>query len=191
MNKLKTSLRRFSRNQNGLALLEFAFVLPLLMLLLYGTIELTRYIQMIQKMDNATHAITDLVNRNLNLTNASLETIADSAPAMLRPFDSQGVGVIITAIQRDTGAADPTTKWQRSFGNAGASRISGGKGTKPTLTQLALLERDQVITVELFLDYKPLLNNEVTLSILNLEDANVYRMNVARPRYGAFEFEPV
>jgi Flp pilus assembly protein TadG len=185
-------LCRFHRNERGIALIEFALILPILVLIFYGTIELTRYIQMIQKMDNATSTLTDLVNRNLNLTNQSLANIADTAPAMLQPFDSAGVGVIVTAIQRDAGRANATTKWQRSYpdGFKGPSRISAGEDQQPTLPQLELEPRDQVITVELFLEYRPILNSAVTRSVLGLENNNVYRMNVARPRYGAFEFDP-
>jgi len=183
-------LCRFHRNERGIALIEFALILPILVLIFYGTIELTRYIQMIQKMDNATSALTDLVNRNLNLTDESLENIADTAPAMLQPFDSAGVGVIVTAIQRDAGSSLATTRWQRIYGPAGPSRISAGEDQQPTLPQLALEERDKVITVELFLEYRPIMNSAVTRSVLGIENNNVYRMNVARPRYGAFEFDP-
>ncbi len=183
-------LRRFRCNESGVALIEFALILPFLMIIFYGTIELTRYIQMIQKMDNATSALTDLVNRNFNLSNDSLQKIANAAPTMLQPFDSAGVGMIITAIQHDAGSTEPTTKWQRTYGEAGDSKISAGPHKKPNLPQLELQERDQVITVELFLDYRPILNSAVTQSLLGLENNGVYRMNVARPRYGAFEFEP-
>ena len=183
-------LRRFRCNESGVALIEFALILPFLMIIFYGTIELTRYIQMIQKMDNATSALTDLVNRNFNLSNDSLQKIANAAPAMLQPFSSAGVGLIITAIQHDAGTTQPTTKWQRPYFAAPASKISAGKNNRPNLPQLELQERDQVITVELFLVYKPILNIAVTQSLLGLENNSVYRMNVARPRYGAFELEP-
>ena len=70
------------------------------------------------------------------------------------------------------------------------SRISSGKGAEPYLPQLDLVERDQVLTVEIFLNYVPLIDNDIVRDVLGLTEEGVYKMTVARPRFGSFEFEP-
>lgn len=188
---LNVIIRRFKKDERGLALTELAFLLPVLLMMFYGIIEVSRYIQMHQKVDNAGRALVDLLNQNLSLTAATVNDLMATVPDMVVPFDSNGVGVIVTSIKVPEGLTEPTTLWQMSYGDIrNGSRVSAGKDEPVYLPQLKMVERDQVLTVELFLAYRPLLDTQLTRTLLGLEEQGVYKVNLARPRYGAFEFEP-
>lgn len=203
-----THLNRFTRNEQGLAMIEFALILPLLVTVFYGVVELTRFILMQQKLDNATHTIVDVINQNLGLTNADLEGISESLPAMVAPYDSGGWGIIITSVQTSDGTpikysknpdrycgagatGTPITLWQRVYGApGGASRVSSGQCNAATVPDLSLMPREQVIAVEVYLKYKPVINGDVIRDMLGLDEQGIYKVSFARPRYGTFEFEP-
>lgn len=181
----------FCKDDRGVAMIEFAFLVPILALMFYGIVEVSRYIQVHQKLDNAASTLLDLLNQNLNLTLDSINTLVDTVPAMIAPYDASDIGVIITSIQVPQGSTTPTTLWQVTSGNIRAgSRISSGKGDEPDLPQLPLVERDQVLTVEIFLQYRPLVNNDIVRTILGLTPEGLYKVSIARPRYGSFQFEP-
>lgn len=191
MNRIPSfrQLRWLLRDQAGVALIEFAFMAPILILLVYGIVEVTRYVQMHQKLDNAGHTLVDVLTQNLNLSLADISDVVATTPSLVAPFDAEGVSVIITSIAVPEHETTPTTLWQVTDGT-GQSRISSGKGYEPSLPQLQLVERDQVLTVEIFLQYRPMMDSTLIRNVLGLDEEGVYKLNIARPRYGAFEFEP-
>jgi Flp pilus assembly protein TadG len=54
---------RFIRHQQGVALIEFVIVFPFMFLLLFGGIELSRYIIITQNVERAAYAITDITGQ--------------------------------------------------------------------------------------------------------------------------------
>lgn len=185
-------LLNLGKNERGVAMIEFAFILPILILLFYGVVELTRNILMHQKLDNATHTVIDIINQNLNLRCEDLSQIAGVVPDIISPYDGSGYGVVVTSVKVPTDSVTPQTWWQESFGNArGGSKISsGGDGDPVTMPDMNLKEREQVIAVEVYLSYKPIINNDVVRDMLGLTEEGVYKRAFMRPRYGTFEFKP-
>ena len=188
--KKQSFLERFYRDEGGVAFIEFVFMLPVFIIIFYGLIEVSRLIQMHQKMGNAAHSVTNLINQNFNISNALINEYASTLPAMVSPFDSEGVGMIVTAIEVPLTATQPVTAWQRQSGVVRASRVSGGQGAVPTLPSLALVPGDQVIAVEIFLDYRPILDNDTVRTMLGISPEGVYKVSIARPRFGAFNLPP-
>lgn len=182
------------RREAGASFIEFVLILPLLVTIFYGVVEISRYIQMHQKTDNAVHTMVDLINQNLNLSLADLTALADSFPTMLSPYDASGFQLVVTAANfQPPDDAAPKTLWQFNFGTTGnASKISTGKGRPVTLPGgLTLLPRDQVITVEAYTLYRPIFDLGTIYDLLGIENlAQIYKVSVARPRYGSFQFEP-
>jgi len=193
LQKFRFKILCFLKESRALAALEFALLIPVFMTLLYGGVELTHYFQMHQKMDNATHTLSDLINQNLNLSSSDLQTYVASVPPMLKPFDTQGYRIIITSIEYKESDANPTTLWQYKYGDIDGnapSKVSQGKDHTPTLSQIELQERDQVLTVEMYLNYKPVLSSVISNKLFNLNDNGIYKVIIARPRFGSFEFDP-
>lgn len=58
---MRKFLRKIIKSDRGVALIEFAFVTPFMMLLLFGGIEVARYALIIQKVQKASYAMTDIV----------------------------------------------------------------------------------------------------------------------------------
>ena len=174
--------RRFKQNEQGVAAIEFALLLPLMVLIFVGAVEVSRYVLMHQKVDNAAHSVVDIINQHFQITADDIETIVGTVPLMVEPFDSAGVQVVITSIHVPVGKDEPTTKWQCDFAS-GRSIVSAGEGESPNLPQLELEERDQVITGEIFINYDPILDNKIVRDVLGLTKDGLYKVHIARPRF--------
>ncbi|WP_264046482.1 TadE/TadG family type IV pilus assembly protein [Methylobacterium flocculans] len=74
----RPSLSRFASDRRGVALVEFAFVLPLLILLSVVAFDLIRYVIYMRKVELAASTIADLVARNDTgtITQTDLQAIA-------------------------------------------------------------------------------------------------------------------
>lgn len=181
-------MRRWAKAEGGVALIEFAIALPVLLLLLFGTMEAANYYLFRQKLESAATQILNVVNQNTNVNAASLNNLYNALPAMMTPYVLPSSRIIITQIQKAPGAAcRPIAAWQY---------LTGGSVIAPTVGGLAntgaiqLNTGDSVMTIELFTSYVPYINTAFTRGILgNL--TNIRVESYQHTRYGAFGLNPV
>jgi Flp pilus assembly protein TadG len=131
-------------SQGGLAMVEFALVAPLLLALIFGVVELTRYIVIFHKVERTTYSISNLVTQYLpaqyptispdneisegNIRNNAFNNIA----RMMDPYDdSADLAAIVTSVVR-TSSGDKLIRWQI----AGGGSLSNGD-TKSVVNGLA------------------------------------------------------
>lgn len=142
-------LSRFVRNDSASSLIEFALSLPILLLMFLGATEVTRYILVMQKVDNAAYTIADIITRTEaaisepaqpgSLTVATLDDAINTLDDLIAPYDTLGrTTVIVTSFQKPDATSDPIIRWQKAQGVLGASIVSSISGTAPINTQPAL-----------------------------------------------------
>lgn len=131
------SIRSLISNQGGLALVEFAFVAPLLLALIFGVVELTRYIIILQKVERTTYALSNIIVQYLpaqyptvspgnEVSEDNIRSNAfDQITKMMEPYDSSAdINAIVTSVVKTAAAApnDKVIKWQV----AGGGSLSNG-----------------------------------------------------------------
>src|SRR5215510_1862198 len=120
------------RDERGFAAAEFAMWLPLMVLILFGCFEATRYIIIHQKLDRAATQIADLVGQADALTNGQLDDIYNAAGEQMEPYDMNTKGkIIVSSVQQQAGTN--TVVWQRTHGSAPGSSHVGTTGGVATL----------------------------------------------------------
>ncbi|PLX37969.1 MAG: hypothetical protein C0606_06905 [Hyphomicrobiales bacterium] len=112
-------LARFRRDKRGIAAVEFAMLAPVLVIAFIGTFELSEAITVNRKVTHATSTIADLVTQSEKLTNSEVENIFDATAAVLSPYPSANLKLVVATIGPDANG-DPivvasrarnTTKW--------------------------------------------------------------------------------
>jgi len=120
---MRTILRELSSNRRGSLVAEFAAAMPVMVLLLLGGIEISRFALLNQKMDRLATTMGDLVAQAETLSTAELDQLFLAASHVASPFDVQGNGtVIISSISVPTGLAEERIVWQRRTGSLNDSR---------------------------------------------------------------------
>ncbi len=176
---LSAPTRRFASDQSGLAAVEFALVLPVLLLLALGLAEVGRFALLSLKLQHAATTMADLVSRDEALTVAAVQSMFSATGHIVQPFDiaDQGV-VVLSGIGVDPGKVAAVFWQQHGAGKlARASDIgtSGGKATLPK--DLAVRDGETVIAAEVFFSYEPWLLRLVPATLLR-------RVAYFRPRLG-------
>jgi Flp pilus assembly protein TadG len=193
--KLRIKLGALYREQNAAIAIEFAFIVPVLLILIFGTLEVNHYVSYRQKTAAAADQMINLVNQNLNLSLNDAQVIMSAAAEILKPFEDKNLSIILTAIQQNsTNPDDPLdVMWQVSkAGSSHPSKIApAGQGSQIQLDALPLQERDQVMLVEIFNEYEPLIDIGITKSLVAATTGEAtYEYSFGRPRYGAFQLAP-
>ena len=116
-----SALNRLWRDQQGSAAIEFAYMAPLLLLMLLGTIETGRAISMDRHFATVTSAVGDLVAREEWLGTSSsdasdnLEGMMDSIEHMMQPYDTSTLKLGVFQVRASPDDADDTrVEWSYS-----------------------------------------------------------------------------
>jgi hypothetical protein len=148
----------FIRDERGFAAGEFALWLPVLLLIILGCFEATRYILIHQKLDRAASQIADLVGQSDGMTTAQLDAVYDAAIQQMLPYDLNVQGrIIVSSVYRPTGEANPKVAWQRSHGaSIGSSAIGTQGGIADLPSNFSLVEAEDVVAAEVLYQYEPI-----------------------------------
>lgn len=96
---------RFRRDTRGVSAVEFALILPLLLVLYLGGVVLTHAITVDRKVTAATSAIGDLVAQATEVSNADLDNIFNAATAVLAPYGDASLRLVVSSVEvTDDGA---------------------------------------------------------------------------------------
>jgi Flp pilus assembly protein TadG len=105
---------RMARDESGLAAVEFALILPVMVILFFGVYETSQALSARADVVNLTSASADLVAQENAATSDDIKNVYNAANAILYPFPITGAQkptIRITSIIDDgKGVMDPTTK---------------------------------------------------------------------------------
>ena len=156
-------LRNFIEDRRGAALIELAFAVPVLTLVLLGCFEATRYVLLHQKLDRAASTTADLVAQQDGITTAQLDDLFEAATRVMEPYDLGANGRIIVSSVYRPDAAAATVAWQRlTVAGIAATSEVGGEGATATLPAGFTVDAgENVIVAEVFYNYTPFFLNTV------------------------------
>lgn len=137
--------------RRGTAAVEFALLLPLLLILLLGLADLGLWLRSGARLGRVAGELCDVIARQNSLDLAGLTALAAAGQRMAGNIDisgSQGA-TIISAVQGSGGAN--TMLWQKRFGSSRFSSRFGTAGSGVVLPgQVLLRSGDTAILTELF-----------------------------------------
>ncbi len=125
---LPRRLQRFFAERDGAAAIEFAFVVPIMLVMLFGTFELSQAIETNKKAGRGASLIADLVTQQAVITKSELVAIAELGAAALAPYNRDNPEVEMVGIQVTN---EPTPRalvvWsQRVVNGAGSRHLTVG-----------------------------------------------------------------
>jgi Flp pilus assembly protein TadG len=181
-----TRLRKFASDRSGVAAVEFAYLAPLLMLMTFGTFEVSRALLVNKRFQRATAMVGDLVAREKQIgsspTDASnaLTGVMVSAEHVMEPYSSAPLQLAITQLRASSSDATKTkVEWAWSYHNMAISNCGDDK-SMPDKNMVS--KGDAAIVVEAKYSYKPLLTNIIPGLIGDMTWSDT--MTFA-PRYGS------
>jgi Flp pilus assembly protein TadG len=158
-------LRHFRDDRRGVAAVEFAAVLPFMLALYIGGVELGDGMAIQVKVTDTAHTVADLVTQNKNISNASMTTILNSSGQIIAPYSQANIVVTISEISTNASGA-ATVTWSDSL--HGTPRPVGQAVTLPS--SLAGQPNISLILGEVSYPYTPNLGYTITGTV-NLGDS--------------------
>jgi Flp pilus assembly protein TadG len=120
-------LARFARHAEGLAALEFAIILPVMLVTLFGAVGVTSVISIDRKVTLVARTLSDLTSQSTAVTDSDINNFFAIGNAMLTPY---------SAVQNPAsgGPLKATITEIYIDPNTGAARVQWSKGNAPRAT---------------------------------------------------------
>ncbi|WP_375454715.1 TadE/TadG family type IV pilus assembly protein [uncultured Methylobacterium sp.] len=155
----RARIARFGADARGVAALEFAMILPLLVTLYFGLSELVRAVDNSRKVTLFARAVADLSGRT---NNADMTPILAAAGAILQPFNAGDAQVVISAlgVENVNGAlyGGVCSSYPR---NARPVLQIAGTGDLPAVPATYLYDGARYILAEVTMPYTPILGSKL------------------------------
>jgi len=184
---LLTRLLRIGTDERASAATEIALALPLLLLFIFGTVDIARYLMTVDRVHRLASASSDLLARAQALRQADVVDVLNAVEEMAKPLDllANG-GIIVTGVARIDSDGGQRVRWQHKMpANLGISSKVGVVDGAPALPgTLVLREGDTIIVGETFYTFRPFLFSK---GLFGLGDPAVqlYAESAHRPRLGS------
>ena len=123
-----------ARTERGASAVEFAIVLPFMLVLYLGSLEFGNATAVQFKTAMATRTVADLTSQYILIDNTTMSGILNAASTVVAPYS--GSSMIVTVTQITTNASGQgTIAWSDSLN--GTPRTVGQSVTLPTALQIA------------------------------------------------------
>jgi len=180
LQKTRTALRRFRRDERGLAAAEMLMVMPIYMFCIFGTFTFWDAFDVVNRSQKAAYSVSDLVTRKQdNVTEAYVNGMFSTMQYMMGP--SLPTRTRITSVFYSEARDRYEVLWSR------ASTPTIPRLTTATLPELqdhlpVMHDGDALIVVEANIDFVPLLR-PVDWVMGNVDDGVLRHVIVTRPRF--------
>ena len=166
----KQRLLSLAGDQRGVSAIEFAMLLPLMLALYLGVVEISQGIAAQRKVTMTARTMADLVSQASNVANTYMNNSLSAATAVMAPFPDSKLKVTVTSIWIDANGK-ATVSWSDT--KNGTAR---GKGSTVTLLPALAVPNTSLIWSEVEYAYTPTIGYVIS-GTLTLKD-NLYM----RPR---------
>ena len=156
-------IRRFHKAQGGAAAVEFAMLLPLMVTLYLGGVEVSQAVAIDRKVTLIARSLGDLVAQATNVTNAEMSNILTASAAIVVPYQDTKLNITVSSVKIDA-AGVAKIAWSDTKG--GTARAVGSTVTLPAALNTA---STTLIWAEAQYAYTPTIGYVIT-GTMNLRD---------------------
>lgn len=162
---------RLFTDARGVAAVEFAAVLPVMLAMYLGTVEVSQGVSIDRKVTLLSRALSDLTAQSTEIDETEKNNIFAAASSVIAPYSSSQIGMTLTSVVFDS-ADPPVAKvgWTERLGPSSYTVTRARCSTLPsTIVPNGIrLANTSVIMAEIKMPYQPtigyVLTGTITLS---------------------------
>ena len=158
-------LRGFAADQDGVSAVEFAILLPLMLTLYLGGVEISQAVSADRKTTLVAHTVGDLTAQSSNVTSAGdILNFFDAASKVAYPFPAANFKVTLSSVCIDSTGTRATIGWSQTQNGT----VRSGTVTS-SIPSALMIANTSLIWGEATYAYKPTIGWTIT-GTLNLKD---------------------
>lgn len=111
--RLAAALRRLAGDRDGVSAVEFALILPLMLALYVGGIQISEALSINRKVGHVTSTLADLVTQSKSLTSSDMSNILDASSSVMAPYSANSLQITVSEIKIDSNGR-ATVQWSNT-----------------------------------------------------------------------------
>ena len=127
--RLSRALKRFAGEKRGIAAVEFAMLLPVMLTLFLGGVEVSTGAAIKRKVTLTARTLADLTSQATSISNADMSNILNASTAIIAPYAASGLQTVVSELAVN-GAAVATVVWSSTLN--GTAHAVGDTVSVPT-----------------------------------------------------------
>jgi Flp pilus assembly protein TadG len=174
---LRRSAHDFSGDRSGLAAVEFAMIVPLVLVLFFGTVEFSSGVAVDRKVTLMARTLSDLTSQNISITDPQLTNIFSASTAIMTPYPAAPTRTTLSEIYVDSNNV-AKIQWSKAAtianGATQATLTTSNRSPGDNVTSLVppalLVKQTYLIFSEVSYLYKPTIGYVMGKAGINLSD---------------------
>jgi Flp pilus assembly protein TadG len=147
----------FRSDRRGAAAVEFALIMPILLIMYFLTMEASQALETSKKVSRIGSMVADLVTQQPTIVKADLDAIMKIGTSTLMPYSRSTPDITVTAIQITTDATPKVlVVWSRKL-VSGAYSAGAAAGTTTTVPTTLKVAGSFLVRVDSNLGYLPII----------------------------------
>lgn len=171
---LRRLARKLARGQRGVAAIEFAFVLPVMLTAYFGIVEIGQGVMVDRKVTQLTRTLGDLASQSTVLSTDGITDIFKAAETVMMPYTDSAPRMTISSVIIDAGGTARVC-WSEQSNSTALAR-----GSTVTLPAALKVPGTSLIMAKASYDFVPAIGYLMTGTVTLGNDA-IYM----RPRTGS------
>ena len=157
--RARRPVRRLLRDKRGVSAVEFAMLLPLMITLYLGGVEVSQAVSIDRKVTLVARSLGDLIAQATTVSNADMTNILSAATSVVAPFTDTKLKITVSRVDID---ANGVAKVVWSDTKNGTARAVGSTVTLPAALLPAAGQTASYIWAETQYAYTPTVGYVVT-----------------------------
>jgi Flp pilus assembly protein TadG len=169
--RARHSLRNLARDNSGIAAAEFAVIVPIMLVMFFGTIEFSSGIAVDRKVTLMARTLSDLTSQSTSVGDTDMTNFFAASAAIMTPYASTPAKATITELYVDPSTLSARVQWSKPY-QGGATRAQGSTVAIPAALAVA---GTYLIFSEVSYLYVPTIGYVMAKAGVNLSDVSYTR----------------
>jgi hypothetical protein len=175
LQKIFCKIIDFCYEKKGSILVEFAFIMPVLLIIFIGSIETTNYLGVNRRINSAAYTVADLIGRFEVVDSTIIENVWKSAALITSPSDFETMSSVISSVKLTSG--NYVVEWSKAKGT-GVQRGVGSTVSESELGGNLINEGETILLIDIRYGYQPV----ITQNLINFSGVTLKSHIVMKPR---------
>jgi Flp pilus assembly protein TadG len=162
LHRLRARVRRLPVDTRGVAAVEFAMLLPLMLMIFFGTIQISSAVAVDRKVSLVARTLSDLISQASTVTDTDLNNAFATGLAIMSPYASAPLQAVVSEIYVYPTTLLAKVKWSK--GSNASAHACNQLMTLPTALQVP---SSYLIMSEVTYNYQPVVGFDITTKFVS------------------------
>jgi Flp pilus assembly protein TadG len=155
-------------DRRGLAATEFAIIVPIMLVMFFGTVEFSSGVAVDRKVTLMARTLSDLTSQSISVTDTDFSNFFAASKGIMTPYSSTPTQSTITELFVDPATLVARVQWSKGS----APRVAGTPVTIPTELKVA---NTYLLFAEVSYNYRPTIGYVMAPTGVTLSDVSYTR----------------